>query len=169
MRFVHLVAFTFLAALLAVLTLACSGDDEENAAAGGGVTVTSGAASSTPAETSPTPGPNTPTATATPSEAGDTASMLEVTAENLAFDKDTLTAPPKTQVELVFHNQDQAEPHNIAVYRTESADEEIFKGEIIRGIETITYEFETPVSGSYFFRCDVHPDIMFGEIVVQGA
>lgn len=57
--------------------------------------------------------------------------------------------------------------HNVAVYQTEDADESIFVGELFQGDQTMTYQFDTPAPGSYFFRCDVHPTQMTGTFTVR--
>ncbi len=100
-------------------------------------------------------------------EAGAEAQM-QLTAENIAFDKDTITVPAGSHVVVEFTNNDSV-PHNFAVYASESADEEIFVGERITGPnETVTYEFDAPSEpGDYFFRCDVHPQQMTGQFVVE--
>jgi len=58
--------------------------------------------------------------------------------------------------------------HNFAVYETPAAaTAAIFSGEIITGGGDAVYRFTAPVTpGTYFFRCDVHPDSMNGRFVV---
>ena len=63
---------------------------------------------------SPTP-PLTPT---TPPPAGTGQSVtINITAENIAFDKTTITVPAGADVTVVFNNKDRV-PHNVAVYET---------------------------------------------------
>ena len=93
--------------------------------------------------------------------------QLEISALNLLFDKDRLVAPPNTEVSLVFNNNDAGVLHNVSVYRSRNAEEPIFTGELFVGVDTRTYRFETPEAGSYFFRCDSHPDTMNGSFVVR--
>ena len=82
---------------------------------------------------------------------------INLTAQNSSFDKSTIRVPAGADVTVVFDNKDSV-PHNLAVYKTNSADEAIFIGGIITGPETITYRFTAPVTPlKYFFRCDVHP------------
>lgn len=92
---------------------------------------------------------------------------LEITAESIAFDKDELSAPAGRSVRLTFLNKD-ATLHNVAFYRSEDAEDEIFVGEIFGGPDkTIDYEFDAPAeAGTYFFRCDIHPAQMNGTFVV---
>ena len=43
----------------------------------------------------------------------------------------------------------------------------IFVGDYITGLKTITYTFTVPSKpGNYFFRCDIHPELMTGTFVV---
>lgn len=92
---------------------------------------------------------------------------ITLTAYDMAFDSNSITVPPVVLVNLVFINQDEGEPHNFALYETSEFTDPIFVGEIITGEETITYEFNAPIEeGTYYFRCDVHPE-MNGEFVVQ--
>lgn len=143
-------AFRKLIALLAVTMLAlaaCGGDDAD----------TNGTDSPTEATTAP-PGP-------TPDDSpGD---AIELEAENIAFDTNEITVPVATQVVIDFRNQDPV-PHNFAAYQSEDADEEIFVGDLITGPDAeITYTFDAPTEpGTYFFRCDVHPE-MTGDFVVE--
>ncbi len=76
--------------------------------------------------------------------------------------------PAGANVTVNFNNMDSGIPHNFAVYTNSSATEKIFVGEIITGPVTTTYNFTAPEKpGTYFFRCDVHPEQMRGDFVVQ--
>ncbi len=88
-----------------------------------------------------------------------------VTAEGLAFDLETIVLEAKKPASIEFENLDSA-PHNIAIYEEEGADEAIFQGEQITGPDAITYEFDAPKAGEYYFQCDVHPD-MNGDVVSE--
>ena len=93
---------------------------------------------------------------------------IDLVAQNIAFDKSTITVPAGAQVTVNFDNKDSGIPHNLAVYTNSSATTSIFVGSIITGPKTITYAFEAPTTpGTYFFRCDVHPTLMTGNFVVQ--
>lgn len=92
------------------------------------------------------------------------AEEIHVAADNLAFDTDTIEIPAGGEVTISFENKESI-PHNIAIYQTEEATEEIFVGEIVTGPITVEYHFTSPPPGSYFFRCDVHPN-MRGTVTV---
>ena len=89
-----------------------------------------------------------------------------VVAEGLAFDVETIDLAAEEPATIEFDNRDAGAQHNIAIYEEEDASGEIFVGELITGPDTITYEFEAPPAGEYFFRCDVHPD-MSGNVVSE--
>lgn len=92
---------------------------------------------------------------------------IELSADNTAFDKNTITVPAGAKVTITFSNMDIV-PHNFALYETSAATSSIFVGGIINGSETVEYMFTAPdTPGTYFFRCDVHPTIMTGDFIVE--
>ena len=93
---------------------------------------------------------------------------IEIVAENNKFNKEEITVKAGQKVTLVFKNNDNGIPHNVAVYESKSAENVIFKGEVFSGVKTMTYTFTAPETpGEYFFRCDVHPITMTGTLVVE--
>ena len=68
-------------------------------------------------------------------------------------------------------NQDDGVLHNWAFYESrddaESGGESIASSPIEAGPALQRIVFEAPESGTYFFRCDVHPTTMIGELTVQ--
>ncbi|NQS78251.1 MAG: hypothetical protein HQQ74_06015, partial [Methanoculleus bourgensis] len=92
---------------------------------------------------------------------------VNLTAENIAFDTDTITVPAGANVTVNFNNKDSGIPHNFAVYDSSFRSERIFVGEIITGPATINYTFTAPSEpGTYYFQCDVHPS-MNGDFIVE--
>ena len=90
-----------------------------------------------------------------------------MTAKNSAFDTNTITVPAGSTVVMTFINNDVNVPHNFALYTDRTAMTRIYVGDIITGVKTITYTFTAPSTpGNYFFRCDVHPEMMTGTFVV---
>ena len=81
-----------------------------------------------------------------------------IVAENLAFDLAELEIPADAAVSLQFDNHDSA-PHNVDIYRDASASDAIFVGDIFSGPGSRTYQLPAVSAGTYFFRCDVHPDM----------
>jgi len=88
-----------------------------------------------------------------------------VTAEGNVFDAEAITLTAAETNTLSFTNLD-GQPHNIAIYADESAQESLFVGEMITD-DAITYEIPALEPGEYFFRCDAHP-AMTGTVVVEG-
>jgi len=94
--------------------------------------------------------------------------IVDLTAENIAFNRSTITVPAGASVTVNFDNRDSGVPHNFAVYYTQDAKTAIFQGKIIIGPDKITYNFKAPDKpDSYFYRCDVHPTQMRGQFIVQ--
>ena len=88
-----------------------------------------------------------------------------ICSDDLEFDATTIEAPAGEEFNITFTNA-ETQPHNVAVY-TEEGGEEIFIGEIITGPNVTTQLPIDPLeAGTYYFRCDVHPE-MEGTIVVS--
>jgi plastocyanin len=84
---------------------------------------------------------------------------LTITAKDLKFDKKALVVPANTAVTLTLVNEDAGALHNVAIYRDESAKENVYRGELFEGKKTVTYALTSPPAGVYYFRCDAHPDM----------
>ena len=93
---------------------------------------------------------------------------VDLVAEDIAFDKNTITVPAGAKVTVNFDNRDSGVPHNFAVYESEAAEKVIFRGLIVTGLAKTEYTFDAPaVPGTYFFRCDIHPTLMTGQLIVE--
>ena len=79
----------------------------------------------------------------------------------------TLNAPAGRALIIAFDNQDAGVPHNVSIYPNASAASALFTGAIVTGPKSITYHVASLSAGSYFFRCDVHPTLMTGTLVVK--
>lgn len=88
-----------------------------------------------------------------------------VTSANVAFNTDEITLKAGEEASIKYVNEDTVQ-HNIAIYEDDSAEQEIFVGDIIPGGQEITYTFEAPKKGEYYFQCDVHPT-MNGTVTVE--
>jgi plastocyanin len=107
----------------------------------------------------------TPSPTPSPSTGGNT---ITVTAAGMAFDTSTITVSAGAHVTITFINNDNGIPHNIAFYTSAAATTVIYQGARTTGVSTVTYTFNAPTTaGTYFFRCDVHPNTMTGEFIVK--
>jgi plastocyanin len=79
----------------------------------------------------------------------------------------TISVPAGSTVVMTFINNDANVPHNFALYTDSKATTRIFAGDFVTGVKTVTYTFTAPSTrGSYFFRCDTHPEIMTGTFIV---
>ena len=88
---------------------------------------------------------------------GVTDADVTITSRDLTFDVATLTVPADSQFSLRLTNLDAA-PHNVAIYEDSLAADDVFVGDVITS-SSIVYEVPALEAGSYFFRCDVHPDM----------
>jgi len=92
---------------------------------------------------------------------------VALTAQAISFHPDKLTVKPSGgKVTIRFTNQDAGTPHNVAVFQGKDATGKVlFRGEIVTGPAEIDFTFDAPPKGTYFFHCDVHPQ-MTGSLTV---
>lgn len=79
-----------------------------------------------------------------------------IVAQDLKFDRQTLSVPANQPAPLLFENRDSA-PHNVAVFAADGT--KAFTGETFGGPGSRTYQLPSLTAGSYRFQCDVHPDM----------
>ena len=85
-------------------------------------------------------------------------------ADKLKFDTSRITVPAGASVTIVFNNAETVQ-HNFALYQDSTAASAIFRGGYI-GKTTTNYTFTAPSQpGTYYFKCDLHPD-MNGQFIV---
>lgn len=156
MKYLRTILLMLAAVTAAAFFVACGDDDEE----GNGGEATTRAASPTEDEEEEE---GSPTADAD----GDTIE-LELTAESTTYDETELTAPAGADVTLIFDNDDEGLQHNFSLYETPESDEAIFEGPITTGVEQVEYTFTAPDDpGTYHYHCDIHPNVMTGEFIVE--
>ena len=90
---------------------------------------------------------------------------LRISANNLTFDRTCLAAPANQPFTITFTNQENGIPHNVAIYPNGQGGSPLFKGGIVTGVQTTVYRVPALPAGTYYFQCDVHPD-MNGALVV---
>ncbi len=93
---------------------------------------------------------------------------IQVAAQNIAFDTDTIELPADTPATIVFDNRDAGVQHNIAIFEDDTLATVLFKGDLVTGPDTIEYQIPPLPPGEYYFHCDVHPN-MSGVVVVGGG
>lgn len=85
-------------------------------------------------------------------------SAITVTAQNLQFDTSTINLTADTPTTIRFDNKDAGTQHNIAIYQSEAdLTNPLFRGEVVTGPTTTTYDIPALKPGTYYFHCDVHP------------
>ena len=133
------------------------------ACGGGGSTTTTQPSASIAAPVATTPSPvatsASPTATAACSPSGD---ELHVVAKGIDFDTDCLAVPADTPFKIELTNKDAGIQHNVNI----EGDGQFFVGDLVRGIEDITYTVDPFPAGIYTFFCKIHPSEMNGQFVV---
>jgi plastocyanin len=83
---------------------------------------------------------------------------LQISSKDLKFSTDKLVAPAGKAFQIAYDNQEGA-PHNIAIYTDSSASTKLFGEEPISGPKQVVYNVPALDAGTYFFRCDLHPDM----------
>ena len=80
-----------------------------------------------------------------------------LTASGLKFDKATLDVPSDTGFDLVLHNQDSVQ-HNVSIYTDAGHSQRVFGGDFANN-GTHVYHVQALAPGTYYFQCDLHPDM----------
>ena len=131
------------------------------------VAVSCGGQSPTPVASGPrsasAPGTTVPPIASPTCEAQ--SSSLELTAKSIHFDKDCLAVPADTAFTIRLDNQDAGVPHDVAIL-DQSLTQTFFKGAVIKGVRTVTYQVKGLKAGTYVFHCVIHPNEMNGTLDV---
>jgi plastocyanin len=144
------------------------------AACGGGDDDSSSAATSTPASTATVSSSSGSSGTTGSSGAAGSSgavngseASVELVAKDLKFDKDEITLKANTETTVTLDNKDNGVLHNFSIYKSSDAAESEFKGDLTTGPATTDYTVPALPAGTYYFRCDVHPDTMNGTVTVS--
>jgi plastocyanin len=87
-----------------------------------------------------------------------------IVAKDLVFSPTSVEVKAGTNFTLHFDNQEAA-PHNVAIYTDSSAATKVSIGEIVSS-KKVDQVVPALAAGSYFFRCDVHTN-MTGTITAK--
>jgi plastocyanin len=90
---------------------------------------------------------------------------VEISAADLEFNVTTIEATAGEDFTITLVNDDSA-PHNISVY-SEEGGEAFVLGDTAEAGQTVTTDVSALEPGTYYFQCDIHPD-MNGQVVVSG-
>jgi plastocyanin len=127
------------------------------------------AASPSPAPSPSPSGSASPQPSSSPSGGGGGSGQtgaLALTAQNVQFSPTALSAPAGQPFQIAFDNQDASVQHNLAIFDgTDASAPNVFRGDLVTGVDTVTYQVPALKAGSYFFHCDVHPT-MTGTLTV---
>lgn len=146
---IHLVKLVFFMALLAIVLAGCG--------------TYSSAKPVSPTLPTPTPPPPPPIIPGARPEV-----HISLITDKMTFDRKTILAPADARIFINFENKDNVW-HNFALYELSDAKTAFFIGQAAGPNQSITYEFIAPPSaGTYFFRCDLHPQTMTGEFIIMG-
>ncbi len=81
---------------------------------------------------------------------------VEISANNIAFEQTTVSAPAGQAFVISFNNK-EAQPHNIDIKDASGAS--VFKGDIVQGPAQKDYQVPALTAGTYTFVCDVHSNM----------
>jgi plastocyanin len=87
-----------------------------------------------------------------------------ITADNLEFDANVIQATAGEDFTITLVNNDSA-PHNWSLY-SEEGGETIVTGDTADPGATVTVDVSGLDEGTYFFKCDIHPE-MNGSVEVS--
>ena len=106
---------------------------------------------------------------ATPAPAPSGATVLQLTAKTIAYDKQALEAPADKPFAIEFKNEDTAGvTHDVDIHSADGSSV-IANQDPIDGGKTATYSYEPLPAGTYQFFCSVHPNYapMTGTLTVK--
>jgi plastocyanin len=103
-------------------------------------------------------------ASAVPASPAGPAADVTIVAENIAFTTPDVSAPAGKAFTIGFTNKDTGTQHNVEIKKPDGTD--AFKGQIVTGPITTTYDVPALPAGTYSFNCSVHPT-MTGTLTVK--
>ena len=114
----------------------------------------------------PSAGASAAPGSAAPGSAAPSGAAADVTisADNIAFEQSSVSAPAGKSFTIAFDNKDASVPHD--VYIKDAGGSQVFAGAIVTGPAQTTYNVPSLAAGSYTFFCSIHSN-MTGTMVVQ--
>lgn len=95
--------------------------------------------------------------------------VIAISADNTRFSAPCMVANAREAFSIRFTNN-EAMPHNVAVYRDSSKADQLMHGNFITGPDqTLDYPVAALDAGTYVFDCTVHPADMNGALYVVGV
>jgi plastocyanin len=158
MRPIRIAAVPILAAIVALMAAACVNTASPGwtfAPPPSSSAAPSAAGSAGPSASAAASSAASPSAASSAAASGATGSVINLKAQNLAFDPKALTAPAGAAFQIAFDNQDNATLHDVVI--KDAGGKEVFKGDLVTGVAQKTYNVPALQAGSYTFVCTVHP------------
>lgn len=91
--------------------------------------------------------------------------VIELVAEQIAFDKSELSAAADTPFTLHFENRDAGVPHNVVIL--DSTNQEVFRTDDLTGPDSGDFGVPALPAGEYTFYCTFHATTMVGTLTVE--
>ena len=66
--------------------------------------------------------------------------------------------PAGKPFQIEFENKDSVQ-HNVAIFDSDKLTKNFFRGTVFAGPKTMTYDVPALAAGTYYFHCDVHPNM----------
>jgi len=98
-----------------------------------------------------------------PASAGATGDVVQVSAFNITFEQQALTAPAGTAFTIHFNNKDGSTQHDVVIKDAMSMP--VFSGDLVTGPVEVDYAVPALAAGNYTFNCSLHPN-MTGTLTV---
>lgn len=95
---------------------------------------------------------------------------ISITSTNVHFNQDCVAAPADTALTIKFDNgkckgcEAFLSKHNVAIYTTDAAHEQLFRGKLIPTQTSVVYKVPPLEEGMYVFQCNLHR-LMNGTLV----
>jgi plastocyanin len=83
----------------------------------------------------------------------------------VSFGTNELVFSANQTITLTFDNKQAGVPHNVGIYDAKGGTE-LFAGDHVTGPATATYTIQPLAPGTYYFQCDIHPN-MNGTLIVK--
>jgi plastocyanin len=90
-----------------------------------------------------------------------------VIAKNISYTTKQLKVPAGAAITVNFKNEDTV-PHNMDFTVDQAGSQTFYKRDPLPGPISSSYQFTAPKAGTYYYHCDVHPN-MTGTLTVTGS
>jgi plastocyanin len=89
--------------------------------------------------------------------------------QNFAFTSKCLAVKSGSAFTLTLDNTTKSLPdgHNVSIYSSPGGQGELFHGDVVSPGSVHTFHVGALARGIYYFRCDIHPEVMKGLFVVK--